>query len=369
MVSLISAAVRKTVFNKRAQFVLPAVLLVPIVLLVIYLIFETAKLSREKIRQQFALDSAAFVELQPAVTYLNATSYINAAFPYRIFRENMSTPIKADIHRGGGEDLTVYDWFYRAGAFPGAADKNNADAYQPKDSDQEWNLRYAEGTRTDWEKEDPVPAGDSEVVLTDPEISDKYFVGMDLLIENLYLYSIVYGILGDTFENQGKIYDKISKDGMFFKKSYYLNTGTCKESECGKEGARAFQDVGVKILPFTIKNLKLNHAYLHIAGQTTYHGGKEPNPVVIKASTIAGEGRDSLFQFGYLDSSSRRVLRKLRSGIDVEQSFTPPANYFNVDLKRYKPRVHVKVYLQCPAGSNNCVWPRSTPKYQLRMTP
>jgi len=46
--------------NRKAQIVLPAILLIPTILLVIYLLFETAKLSRFKIRNQFALDSAAY---------------------------------------------------------------------------------------------------------------------------------------------------------------------------------------------------------------------------------------------------------------------------------------------------------------------
>ena len=76
--------------NKRAQIVLPAILLIPTILLVIYLLFETAKLSREKIRHQFALDTAAFTELTSASQYLNATAYLNGAFPFRIFRENLA---------------------------------------------------------------------------------------------------------------------------------------------------------------------------------------------------------------------------------------------------------------------------------------
>ena len=75
--------------NRKAQIVLPAILLIPTILLVIYLLFETAKLSRFKIRSQFALDSAAFIELTSYSNFLNAVAYVNGAFPFRVFRENM----------------------------------------------------------------------------------------------------------------------------------------------------------------------------------------------------------------------------------------------------------------------------------------
>ena len=76
----------KMIKNKKAQIALPAILLIPTILLVIYLLLETTKLSREKIRHQFALDTAAFTELTSASNYLNATAYTNGAFPFRLFR-------------------------------------------------------------------------------------------------------------------------------------------------------------------------------------------------------------------------------------------------------------------------------------------
>ena len=45
--------------GRRAQVLLPAVMLAPIFMLLIYLLFETAKLSMSKVREQFALDNAA----------------------------------------------------------------------------------------------------------------------------------------------------------------------------------------------------------------------------------------------------------------------------------------------------------------------
>ena len=46
--------------SRRGQIVIPAMLMFPTLFLFVYLIYETAKLSREKIRHQFAIDAAAF---------------------------------------------------------------------------------------------------------------------------------------------------------------------------------------------------------------------------------------------------------------------------------------------------------------------
>ncbi|MDR0291388.1 MAG: hypothetical protein LBI01_01130 [Elusimicrobium sp.] len=356
---------RAAAYSKSGQFALPSVLLVPIILLVIYLIYETAKLSREKIRQQFALDAAAFVELQPAATYLNASAYVNAAFPYRVFRDNMNTPLKFANRGGQDERLTVYDWFYRGGAFPGSTDLNAGEEWNPKDTDTEWNLKYAKDTRQGWEVENPQPAGDKEFILTDKDIADKYEAGEDLLADQLYFYVTVYGLFGDIFTKQGAIYDKISTGGMFFKKSYYLNTGTCNETECGREGARAFSNLKIKLNPFFIRKIKVFSSDLANYGGKTYHGG-----AVSRSMSLDFFNKDgNLYQFAYLDGNSRTTLRRLKGGIDVEQPFTPPDNYFNVDVRGYNPHVRAKVSLECPAASNNCVWPRATSKYQVRLEP
>ncbi|MCL2887886.1 MAG: hypothetical protein FWF35_01030 [Elusimicrobia bacterium] len=361
---------RAAAYSRRGQFLLPSVLLVPIVLLVIYLIYETAKLSREKIRQQFAVDAAAFVELQPAATYLNASAYINAAFPYRVFRDNMNTPLKFSNRGGQDERLTVYDWFYRGGAFPGSVDRNDENAWNPKDTDLEWNLKYsadpdADPVRSRWEVESPQSAGSAPVTLMSKTVADHYEADETLLYDSLWFYVTVYGLFGDIFDKQGAIYNKISTGGMFFKKSYYLNTGTCNEDECGREGAQAFSGLSIKLTPFYIRTMKLVYSDFFYGGSQRYQTGTQSLSMPVEKLVTGG----NLFQFAYLDSGSRRTLGKLKSGIEVTQPFTPPDNYFNVDLRGYTPHVHATVSLECPAASNNCVWPKATSKYQVRMEP
>ena len=72
---------------RAGQILIPSLLIIPSLLLFVYLLFETTKLSREKIRQQFAVDSAAFIQMSDYTNLLNRTAYVNGAFPSRIFKE------------------------------------------------------------------------------------------------------------------------------------------------------------------------------------------------------------------------------------------------------------------------------------------
>ncbi|MDE2238142.1 MAG: hypothetical protein KGK30_09650, partial [Elusimicrobia bacterium] len=80
---------------------LPALFLLPTLFLFVFLIFETAKLSRAKIRHQFAVDAAAFVEMTNYSDFLNRSAYVNGAFPMRIFWEG--------FHDGPGIDCQGRD--------------------------------------------------------------------------------------------------------------------------------------------------------------------------------------------------------------------------------------------------------------------
>ena len=66
-----------TVRSHRAQILLPAVMLAPIFILVVYLLFETSKLSMTKVRQQFALDNATYAQMSVTSGYLNSLAQIN----------------------------------------------------------------------------------------------------------------------------------------------------------------------------------------------------------------------------------------------------------------------------------------------------
>lgn len=346
------------ILNHRAQITIPSVLLIPTILLVIYLLFETTKLSREKIRHQFALDASAFVELTSASNFLNATAYTNGAFPFRLFRENFDANDKSIIpdekaNPKGDKNVSIFEFFYEAGAFPGMSDV----ASSPQTTDTTWRLRYYGGTRSDWETESPSVSEDAVYEITSKRIADGW--SADWHLDSIKLYLFMYYLLSQIYENQKKVYDRISKDGEFFRKGYYLNTGNCRLSECGRAGAKEFKDYIASTEAVYIYKIKTY--YKDPVDGTT----KEIN-LDLKADDIF-DGK--LFQFAFVSKNYKEKLKKLYTGIDIEQPFDAPSNYFNVNLKRYKPHTHVRASIQCTKENNNCVWPDPTPKYQVRLFP
>jgi hypothetical protein len=347
--------------NKKAQIVLPAVLLIPTILLVIYLLFETTKVSKEKIRHQFALDTSSFVEMTSLSNYLNATAYVNGAFPFRIFRdifEANKAQIEVDPYADNADSLkpiSYYDLYYQAGAFPSMSDYNSS----PKATDTKWDLHYYQDTRKDWEKDVPKLDSDTFYPLMSEEIvkTHQAFLNDDLLV----YYFLVYLYLGNIYEDQKKVYERVVKDNEFFRKGYFYNTGNCSLSECGREGAQILKNYFVKTEPFYVSKFRL--FFKHDDGTS--------QKVDMDMENFNGHkiNNGKLFQIAYLSKGSKEKLRTLYKGVDITQRFTLSNNYFNVNLMRYNPRVHTRVALQCTNESNNCIWPAPTSKYQVRLYP
>lgn len=345
--------------NTKAQIALSVVWLVMTILLVIYLLFETTKVSKEKIRHQFALDTSAFVEMSSLSQYLNATAYVNGAFPFRLFRdffEAGNPKLNPDLNsesNAGLEPVSLYDYYYQAGAFPAMSDYTSS----PKPTDTKWDLHYYGDTRKDWEKETPTLDEDKFYPINSEEIAKTHEVFWD--IDVLKLYFMVYYYLGNIYEDQKKVYERLVKDNEFFRKGYFYNTGICSLSECGKEGAQILKNYFIKTEPLYISKMRI-----------FYKNPNETEPrqvdLDLKEKDLMG-GR--LFQFAYLARGSREKLHELYKGIDLTQHFTLSRNYFNINLKKYNPRVHTKVALQCTNESNNCLWPAPTSKYQVRLYP
>ncbi len=349
--------------NKRAQIVLPAILLIPTILLVIYLLFETAKLSREKIRHQFALDTAAFTELTSASQYLNATAYVNGAFPFRLFRENLEPTEPAFPLKGTeNKELTIYELFYRGGAFPALGDAGEWNS-EPKDSDTEWELKfYTEDSpeRASWNNPNP-PSINEETYfpIMSKSYADEYFIGWNP--DAVKLYVLIYYFLSQIYEDQKNVYMRLSKEGEFFRKGYYLNSGDCRMSECGREGAKNFKGYIADTEPVYIKRIK----FFYVNPDDSTEDTKEILLDLEEQDMFDGK----LFQYAYVGRGYMSKLRRLYKGIDITQTFKAPSNYFNVNLNRFNPRNHVRVALQCTKEDNNCVWPNPTPKYQVRIFP
>src|SRR3989338_1050305 len=143
--------------SRAGQIVIPAMLLFPTLFLFVYLIYETAKLSREKIRHQFAMDAAAFVEMTNYSDFLNRSAYVNGAFPMRIFREGFHETMLDCLGRDPCPGLRplddiLYDDDGNNGVFP----RSLSDPAKEKFEDKEpiWDIGYA-GRR--WGMNDPSP--------------------------------------------------------------------------------------------------------------------------------------------------------------------------------------------------------------------
>src|SRR5438477_628147 len=129
--------------SRRGQIAIPSLFVLPSLFLFVYLIFETAKLSREKIRHQFAVDSAAFIEMTNYSDFLNRSAYVNGAFPQRIFFEGFyNTCIEKKNNTGGdcgSQGDRLYEILYKNGAFP-RSDQGAPDA--PLDDKPSWLIRF-----------------------------------------------------------------------------------------------------------------------------------------------------------------------------------------------------------------------------------
>ena len=364
--------------NQKAQIVLPAILLIPTILLVIYLLFETAKLSRFKIRSQFALDSAAFIELTSYSNFLNAVAYVNGAFPFRVFRENMMYPVPKEEEDDyeGPKEITYYDLFYQAGAFPAMSKVES----NPKDNAGRWELKYVE---TDKQEDVEKGEGRPKSWNTDsPQVNDwkyginkqewvkhyKYVYNSDEdeddkengIFSPLTLYIAVYKMFENIYENQKKVYERLTAGGEFFRKSYYYNSSSCKLSQCGKEGVRALQPYKLGLESVTMNNMNW---FWRNSNET------DPSTLLLTHTNPKHAKFMPLYQFSYLDKPTRSKIKKMYTGIDIREPIIPPDNYFRVNLKKYAKKLHVRAALQCTNESNNCVWPYPTPKYQVRLFP
>ena len=360
----------RTVVSKQAQILLPAVMLAPIFILVVYLLFETSKLSMTKVRQQFALDNGAYSQMSTTSAYLNSVAMVNGPLPYRVMK-TFDQPLakQPNIKKNQG-DLTVFDIFYKAGAFQAAGKKHNigkegAISNQvPKPEATDWQFSYFPGKRTNWNKEDPTDSFDKDgkYILTDKEIAENYFFGAKTLgIASIKEYTSIFARVGSIYNNQKYVYDTAINKSNLFRASYFANTKDCPRMTCGKQAAEVLDKYVMETKVFDIDKVR----FYVTADFSKYRLATGSFPLDLAYSETI---KTKLFQFAYLTPGSRSRLRQLGRGIVLKQKFTVPANRFNINLtERYKPYVRNTVTVTCPRGNNNCVWPNPIPKYSVKV--
>ncbi len=365
--------------DRKAQILLPSVLLAPIFILVVYLLFEVAKVSMTKIRQQFALDNAAYSQMSAASTYLNAVAMVNGPLPYRVMlyyeKETKALDLTESAKNSGkyAQPVTIFDLFYQGGAFPAIGpDHTKGVNDPPKPELDDWKVAYSEGRdgdssfykRDSWQKENP-GSSPSEIVpvMSKSLVDDVYFphtVAVPVIVQYLTNYAYVSSI----YEAQSYTYKEVSKNAIMFREAYFLNVNDCKRSECARQSAAKIRQVlDLSTSPFELSELRF---YVSDSDASGAHG--QAYNVDFKSPELL-DGKN-LFQFAYLNSASLGKLRTLSRGVLLEQPFKLPRNHFNINLEqKYKPYVRNRVMLTCPRSNNNCVWPNPLPKYSITLDP
>ena len=370
---------------RKGQILIPAILIIPSLMLFIYLLFETTKLSREKIRQQFAVDSAAFIQMGDYTNILNRTAYVDGAFPYRIFKEayecmsgctDRSQENCRSNTNGSGATCT-YQMLYDAGAIPKYKDDVVFQDATPLDDNPRWEIAYKDPPR-DGINKNPPKVEDTFTLITS-EQGIKIDIYWDPAISIYKFYAQVYTMLGTVEESQMTVFERLTAEFNFFRKSYYLNANTrdCvnNPTTCGDDGVRSPGGFamnkfirGSSMFMWYLQKI-IFHAKVPQSGLPPYYLGKTNPPL-----QMPGPG---LFQLGTFSDRAMKIVGN--PGYDVYQGWDVPSNYFGVDFKNKtacqetsgRPCVHARVASQCPqlTSGNNCVWPNPTPKYQTRLYP
>lgn len=352
-------------------------------MLFIYLLFETTKISREKIRQQFAVDSAAFIQMGDYTNILNRSAYVNGAFPYRIFKEAYDCPsscltgLEENCIRRTNEmgAVCTYAMLYDAGAIPKYSGDVASREAVSLDNKSKWEIAFKDPPRSGINKNPPVVDDTLTLITSDQGI--HLYIFWDPAVGIYKFYAQVYTMLGMVEESQMTVFERLTENFNFFRKSYYLNANTadCVSSPnlCGEDGIKSpggFRSNrlvrGSNMFIRYAKNI-IFHAKVPTPGLPPYYLGKTFPPL-----RMPGLG---LFQLATFSDSS---LKNLGNGYNVYQGWDVPSNYFAVDFKNKvfcqqtgRPCVHALIASQCPqlTSGNNCVWPNPTPKYQTRLYP
>ncbi len=371
----------KLLQNRRAQLLLPAVLLLPLFVLVIYLLVEVTKVSIAKVRHQFALDNAAYTQMTTVSVFLNAVALLNGPLPFRVLQTyDEHLKVVSEKYRGK-DDWTVFDLFFQAGAMPTVApdyDQNAVKNPAPKPDSVDWGVHYAKYSgiesitddagnpiydRSGWEKEVPEEIKD-RVYLMNKEMVDKHYISAKRVgLPAIQAYLNTYVQVGDTFNLQKHLYETLIKNAGVFREGYFLNVDDCKKGACARQSAAQLQ----RYLSIPTKRQEANEIMVYVSASDMAGGTGGAVKVPLEMSKM---GAEPVFFFAYVDGAGRSRLRSVKRGIKLKQTFPLPRNHFNINLEsKYKPYVRNTVIMSCPRGNNNCVWPNPLPKYNVILRP
>lgn len=397
----------------NGQVVIPFLFALPCMFLFVALIYETAKLSREKIRHQFAADSSAFAEMTHYSDFLNRSAHANGAFPQILFREAFKgVCIDSKRSTSGGCDGRGGEWLYdliaKNGAFPRwqKLDEFEPEEFEiatsdPKDPDiagfqktlgdaSLWPVRFEGCGEAKNRAVNPDmdtcrdKSGDADQLdLVTLQNAKDYWITWDDAQDVYRLYVQVYQLLGSVAESQDEILKQLTRDHQSYRKSYWLNSGAPLEE--AQEGADWFDKNGGRV------GVDFNYDF-HWLKKVMIYGAKPVKSAyspyqVFKpdaAQSMPGQG---LFQFLTVSADDLKRFRSLRTptdwpGFPVVQHWDTQRkvlsrNFFGVDFHAEAPChdgaggpcVHATAAIVNQDDSNRGVWPDPTPKYQVRLYP
>ncbi|MFH2202309.1 MAG: hypothetical protein ABIJ96_04300 [Elusimicrobiota bacterium] len=400
-------AIPRTLRGQRGQLLIPFLLVVPSLLIFIFLVIETAKLSREKIRHQFAVDAAAYIEMSNYTELLNQAAYVNGAYPKRLFEEafhdiciqtRMSTQGTLPNHCGGVQGDRLYEILRHNGAFP--ADEGGGGTI---DEEPTWKFKYSEKEE---DRNQPEPnLGAEPFRLITKANSDHYRLTFDDATNIFNLYWHIYKRLGGISESQYEIFCNLTgangcavSDGRhrFYRKSYWLNSAD--PSEHADDGVRWFQEPAYAGFDLTMHCIQQMLIYgikpsddpfkafeTHVPSQLI-GGVKTVKPIDMPAMVLRCQPAQGLFQLVTVKDDDIENLKKEHAGSpwpgypvtqhwDIDRDLLS-RNYFNIDFHEEVkcrggggPCVHATVGVANPSEEGLGLWPNPTPKFHTRLYP
>jgi len=373
--------------EKKAQILLPSVLLVPLFILVVYLLFDLTNLSISKNQHQFALDNSAYAQMSSLSSYLNAMAMINGPVLYRVmytYQDEKLPLVPAFKDKGYPEEASVFDLFYQGGAFPSIGpDHVKGLNGKPAAESLDWDLKYSQtpyrykNTRNDsgdpppleydgragWMQPQPKKRNQVEAIMN-WDIVQRYQWTTEIILKYFIEYLKWPFYQGDIYRNQTYMFSQTTKNAYMFREGYAINVTDCKPANCAKQSAQVLSRyLQLKILPFELEAVKF------FSQDYATNGTTDVGNVMDLTSEKMGMGRD-VFMFSYADPGTLSRLRVLERGVVLKQPFKTPANNFGKNLdQKYKPFTRVKVGIACPRKGNNCIWPNPLPKYNIILRP
>ncbi len=406
--------------SKVGQIIIPALFLFPTFMLLVYLIYETARLSRDKIRHQFAIDAAVFVEMTNYSDFLNRTAYVNGAFPMRIFNEGFhDTMISCDMKAGcDGKDHSLWEIMCKDGDFPvksGACVASSAAAGgkgmpvsvpssaaggaggggggQEYTQELKWDIEF---DQQNWDQKNgggsAPDLGSGMFNILTMNDANGYWLNYDDATQVFKLYTQIYQLLGSVEDAQYSVLTRLASGHNFLQKSYWLNSG-----DSVAEAAVAAQtfDHGVGTWSLGGSSGLQYECYPLI----NYYGNQPtgsafqpwqvycPNGSLDKGCPgvpMQSSYCNGLFHLMWINPNLIRGLwagmpdgdLHQSHGVSVGQPWRASPNYFNVDFNSMQfntptrgPVVHVAVAIAGFNGAKAAVWPDPTPKFQVRTYP